>query len=53
MGAGKSTAARSAGQALGAEAVDVDRVLEQRLGKPIARVFSGTARRHSGPLRSG
>ncbi len=40
MGAGKSTAARSTAQALGAQAVDVDRVLEQRFGKPIARVFS-------------
>jgi shikimate kinase / 3-dehydroquinate synthase len=40
MGAGKSTAARSVARALGAEAVDVDRVVEQRLGKPIERVFA-------------
>jgi shikimate kinase/3-dehydroquinate synthase len=40
MGAGKSTAARSAAQALGADAVDVDRVVEQRLGKPIEQIFA-------------
>ena len=40
MGAGKSTAARSLAQALGTEAIDVDAVLEQRLGKPIERVFA-------------
>jgi shikimate kinase/3-dehydroquinate synthase len=40
MGAGKSTAARSAAEALGAQAIDVDRVIEERLGKPIERVFS-------------
>ncbi|MBV9474039.1 MAG: bifunctional shikimate kinase/3-dehydroquinate synthase [Solirubrobacterales bacterium] len=40
MGAGKSSAARSAAEKLGTEAVDVDRVIEQRLGKPIVRVFS-------------
>ena len=40
MGAGKSTAARSLAQALGADAVDVDSVIEQRLGKPIERVFA-------------
>ena len=40
MGAGKSTAARSAAELLGLEAVDVDAVLEQRLGKPIERVFA-------------
>ncbi len=40
MGAGKSTAAISAAQALGTEAVDVDRVIEERIGKPIARVFA-------------
>ena len=40
MGAGKSTAARSAAQALGIEAVDVDELLERRLGKPIDEVFS-------------
>jgi shikimate kinase/3-dehydroquinate synthase len=39
MGAGKSTAARAAAQALGSVAVDVDQVIEERLGKPIARVF--------------
>ena len=40
MGAGKSTAARSAAEALGSEPVDVDAVLEERLGKPIERVFA-------------
>jgi shikimate kinase/3-dehydroquinate synthase len=40
MGAGKSTAAAAAANALGTEAVDVDRVIEQRLGKPIAQVFA-------------
>jgi 3-dehydroquinate synthase len=40
MGAGKSTAARSAAEALGLEAVDVDRVIEERLGRPIERVFA-------------
>ncbi|MFZ0039718.1 MAG: bifunctional shikimate kinase/3-dehydroquinate synthase [Solirubrobacteraceae bacterium] len=40
MGAGKSTAARSAAAALGADAVDVDATIEERLGKPIAQIFS-------------
>lgn len=40
MGAGKSTAAASAAQVLGGEAVDVDRVVEERLGKTIERVFA-------------
>jgi shikimate kinase/3-dehydroquinate synthase len=40
MGAGKSTAARSAAAALGTNAIDVDRVVEERIGKPIARVFA-------------
>jgi shikimate kinase / 3-dehydroquinate synthase len=40
MGAGKTTAAGSAAAALGVEAVDVDRVIEERLGKPIERVFA-------------
>jgi shikimate kinase/3-dehydroquinate synthase len=40
MGAGKSTAARVAAQALSAQAADVDEVVEARLGKPIARVFA-------------
>jgi shikimate kinase / 3-dehydroquinate synthase len=39
MGAGKTTAARSAADALGTEAIDVDAVIEKRLGKPIDRVF--------------
>jgi len=38
MGAGKSTAARSLAEALGGTPVDVDRVIEERLGKPIERV---------------
>ncbi len=40
MGAGKTTAARAAAQALGVGAIDVDEVVEERLGKPIARVFA-------------
>ncbi len=40
MGAGKTTAARSAAESLGGEAIDVDRVIEARLGKPIERVFA-------------
>jgi shikimate kinase / 3-dehydroquinate synthase len=39
MGAGKSTAARSAAAAIGAAAVDVDQVIEQRAGKPITQIF--------------
>jgi shikimate kinase/3-dehydroquinate synthase len=39
MGAGKSTAARSLAGVLGVEAVDVDRMLVQRLSKPIEAVF--------------
>ncbi len=40
MGAGKSTAARSAAEALGTSAIDVDQVIAERLGKPIERVFA-------------
>jgi 3-dehydroquinate synthase len=40
MGAGKSTAARAAADALGKPAVDVDRMIEERIGKPIERVFA-------------
>jgi shikimate kinase/3-dehydroquinate synthase len=40
MGAGKSTAARSLAEALGTSHTDVDSVLEERLGKPIERVFA-------------
>jgi shikimate kinase/3-dehydroquinate synthase len=40
MGAGKSTAARSVAEAAGIDAVDVDRVIEERLGKPIPRIFA-------------
>jgi shikimate kinase/3-dehydroquinate synthase len=41
MGAGKTTAARSAADALGpgATAVDVDAIVEQRFGKPISEIF--------------
>ena len=46
MGAGKSTAARSAAAALGVDAVDVDEVIEQRLGRPIADVFSSDGEAH-------
>jgi shikimate kinase / 3-dehydroquinate synthase len=40
MGAGKTTAARSAAQALGTTPIDVDHVIEERLGKPIERIFA-------------
>jgi shikimate kinase/3-dehydroquinate synthase len=40
MGAGKSTAAHSAAEVLGTDAVDVDCAIEHRLGKPIADVFA-------------
>jgi shikimate kinase / 3-dehydroquinate synthase len=40
MGAGKSTAARSLARALGSTPIDVDSVVEERLGKPIERVFA-------------
>jgi shikimate kinase/3-dehydroquinate synthase len=39
MGAGKTTAARALGKALGWEAVDVDELLEAQLGMPISRYF--------------
>jgi shikimate kinase / 3-dehydroquinate synthase len=40
MGAGKSTAARAAAEALGTTALDVDQVIVERLGKPIRQVFA-------------
>ncbi len=42
MGAGKTTAARDAARALGppAQALDVDQLLEERLGKSISRAFA-------------
>jgi shikimate kinase/3-dehydroquinate synthase len=40
MGAGKSSAARAAATAIGAEAIDVDRVIEERLGAPVDEIFS-------------
>ncbi len=40
MGSGKSTAARSAAQALGTAALDADEELERRQGKTIARIFA-------------
>jgi shikimate kinase / 3-dehydroquinate synthase len=40
MGAGKSTAARGAAKVLGTDEIDVDRVIEDRLGKSIERVFA-------------
>ncbi len=46
MGAGKSTAAVSAAAALGVPAVDVDDVIERRLGKPIADVFAEDGEAH-------
>jgi len=39
MGAGKSTGARSLAAELGAEALDSDRELEQRLGEPVEAFF--------------
>jgi shikimate kinase / 3-dehydroquinate synthase len=39
MGAGKSTSARALAAGLGSEALDSDRVLEQRLGEPIESFF--------------
>ncbi len=39
MGAGKSSAARSAGRELGVRALDSDRALERRLGEPIESFF--------------
>ena len=40
MGSGKSTAARAAAVVLGAAPIDADRVIEERLGKSIERVFA-------------
>ncbi len=40
MGAGKSTAARSAAHALATDAVDVDETIERRHGKPVAQIFA-------------
>ena len=40
MGAGKSTAAAGVAEALGTSAIDVDAVIEERLGKPIERIFA-------------
>jgi shikimate kinase len=40
MGAGKTTAAHAAAQVLRAPSIDADRVVEERLGKSIERVFA-------------
>lgn len=40
MGCGKSTVGRALQQRLGYPLVDMDQVIEQRAGKPIARLFS-------------
>ncbi len=40
MGAGKSTAARLAAEALGARAIDSDALLEERFGHSVAREFA-------------
>ncbi len=40
MGAGKSTATQSIAEALGRTAVDIDRVIEDRVGKPIEQIFA-------------
>ncbi|MDQ4040593.1 MAG: 3-dehydroquinate synthase, partial [Actinomycetota bacterium] len=39
MGAGKSTAARAAGEALGREPLDTDTALERALGEPLEAFF--------------
>src|SRR5271165_7328720 len=39
MGAGKSTVATELAGALGVDAIDSDRLLEERLGQPLARAF--------------
>ncbi len=44
MGAGKSTAARSAGEALGRDALDADRLIEERAGLSIGRIFADDGR---------
>ncbi|MGH2831202.1 MAG: bifunctional shikimate kinase/3-dehydroquinate synthase [Solirubrobacteraceae bacterium] len=49
MGAGKSTAARLAAEALGVEALDSDALLEERLGHSIAEEFQ---RRGEGSFRA-
>jgi shikimate kinase/3-dehydroquinate synthase len=45
MGAGKTTAARAAAAALGGEAVDADRVIEERLGTTIEDYFASHGER--------
>ena len=45
MGAGKTSAARAAGAALGARAVDSDHVLEERLGSSIEDYFASHGER--------
>jgi 3-dehydroquinate synthetase/shikimate kinase len=40
MGAGKTTAARGAAAILGKAVIDADATIEERLGKPIPRVFA-------------
>ena len=52
MGAGKSTAARSAAQALGAIAVDVDNLVQERLGSPSIACSPRTAKPRFEPRRS-
>ena len=51
MGAGKTTAAQSAAGVLATDALDVDRVIEQRLGKTIERVFAVGWNPHPGWLK--
>ncbi len=46
MGAGKTTAAVSAAAALGVQPIDVDEVIEQRIGKPISDVFDSDGEAH-------
>jgi shikimate kinase/3-dehydroquinate synthase len=40
MGAGKTTSARAAAAALGTEAIDTDRLVEEEAGTPVAQLFA-------------
>jgi shikimate kinase/3-dehydroquinate synthase len=46
MGSGKSTVAAKLAQALGVQALDSDRLLEERLGRSIAEEFAAQGERH-------
>ena len=53
MGAGKTSAARAAAAALGAQAVDSDHMLEQRLGSSIEDYFASHGERAGGRRLAG